>query len=54
MLTAICFYIVFPVIIISAIVYVVKNNKSPNKNNVVIKKYDLLDKNKEENHEPNN
>ena len=53
MLTAIYFYVVFPIIIISAIVYVVKNTKNPNKNNVVIKNYDFLEKNKEEKNEPN-
>lgn len=54
MLTTIYFYVVFPIIVVSAIVYVVKNIKNPNKNNVVIKKYDLSEKNKEEKHEPNN
>lgn len=54
MITAIYFYVFFPIIIISAIVYIIKNTKNPNKNNVVIKKYDFSEKNKEEKNEPNN
>jgi hypothetical protein len=36
----------------TAVCSFIRNAKNPNKNNVVIKKYDLSEKNKEEKHEP--
>ncbi len=48
------FVIVFPIIVISAIIYIVKNTKNPNEKNVVTKEYDFSVKDKEEKNESNN
>lgn len=43
------YYMIFvPATIIFAIIYFIKNNANPNKNNIVSKKYDFSQKSEEE------
>lgn len=48
MITTFYFVVVFPILVISLITYVIKNTKNSNKKNVIVKKYDFSNKNKEE------